>query len=184
MTFEFTKTHIPGVIFLEPKIFVDNRGAFSEVFNLTDFKVKGIDEPFVQANLSRSWKNVLRGLHYQNPPAGQGKLIGCIQGEVYDVALDIRKGSPTYGRWVGVNLSEERRNMMYIPRGFAHGFCVLSQEARVIYYCTNFYAREHERSILWNDPKLEIPWPVNDPILSEKDIKAPTLEEADNLFIY
>ena len=184
MPFEITETHIPGVLVIEPRLFVDFRGSFNEVFKSTDLKIKGIDRTFVQANLSKSWKNVLRGLHYQDPPMAQGKLISCMQGEVYDVAVDIRRGSPTYGRWVGLNLSEERRNMMYIPEGFAHGFYVLSEVAQVMYFCTGEYSPVHERSILWSDPKIGIPWPGKDPVLSDKDKNAPVLEKADNLFIY
>lgn len=136
MPFRFQRLEIPEVILVEPVLFCDERGFFMETYKFSDFSAFGIKERFVQDNHSRSIKGVLRGLHYQNPPRAQGKLVRVIRGEVFDVAVDIRKGSPTYGRWVGVVLSEENKLMLYVPPGFAHGFCVLSEVTEVVYKCT------------------------------------------------
>jgi dTDP-4-dehydrorhamnose 3,5-epimerase len=165
------KTSIPDVLLLEPKVFGDERGFFFESFNQREFeKATGLKRQFVQDNHSRSVKNVLRGLHYQLPPATQGKLVRCVVGEIFDVAVDIRKNSPTFGKWTGVNLSAENKRQIWIPEGFAHGFVVLSETAEVLYKATGFYAPECERSIRWDDPDIGISWPFSEqPIISPKD---------------
>jgi len=184
MPFNFKKLQIPEVILVEPKVFEDERGFFMETYKMPDFVASGIKENFVQDNHSRSTKGVLRGLHYQTPPFAQGKLIWVVRGEIFDVAVDIRKGSPTYGKWVGVLLSEENKDMLYVPEGFAHGFCILSEIAEVSYKNTNVYSPQFEAGIIWNDKDLNIKWPVKEPILSEKDRKWPTLREVDINFYY
>ncbi len=184
MPFKFKRLEIPEVVLIEPIIFEDERGFFMETYKYSDFVKFGIKEIFVQDNHSKSKYGVLRGLHYQKNPNAQGKLVRCIKGEIFDVAVDIRKGSPTYGKWVGVILSEENKRMLYIPKGFAHGFCVLSDEAEVVYKCTAEYSPDDDRGIIWNDKDIGINWPVKNPILSEKDKKHPPLREADNNFIY
>lgn len=164
---------IPDVLLLEPKVFGDERGFFFESYNRRSFRdATGLDFDFVQDNHSRSVKNVLRGLHYQAPPRAQGKLVRAVQGEVFDVAVDIRKGSPTFGRWVGELLSAENKRQLWIPAGLAHGFVVLSETAEFLYKTTDYYAPECERCILWNDPDLSIDWPLQGaPVLSAKDVK-------------
>lgn len=184
MPFAFKRLKIPAVVLIEPKVFEDGRGFFMETYKMPDFVTAGIKENFVQENHSCSSKGVLRGLHYQNPPFAQGKLVRVIRGEVFDVAVDIRKGSPTWGKWVGVILSEENKNILYVPAGLAHGFCVLSKTAEVIYKTTNVYSAESEAGIIWNDADLNIEWPVKQPILSEKDEKLPSLKNADIRFYY
>lgn len=184
MPFKFQRLEIPDVILIEPQVFGDERGFFMETYKHSEFSAFGITEHFLQDNHSRSKKGVLRGLHYQNPPKAQGKLVRVVLGEIFDVAVDIRKGSPTYGRWVGVILSAENKRMLYIPPGFAHGFCVLSDVAEVIYKVTEEYAPELEAGIIWNDPEIGIQWPIPTPILSTKDSRWPTLKEADNRFVY
>ena len=184
MQFKFRRLEIPEVILIEPVVFEDERGFFMETYKYSDFSNFGIKERFVQDNHSKSKKGVLRGLHYQKNPKAQGKLVRCIRGKIFDVAVDIRKGSPTFGKWVGVILSEENKRMLYIPKGFAHGFCVLSDEAEVVYKCTEEYSPENDRGIIWNDKDIGIKWPIKDPILSEKDKKHPTLKNADINFIY
>lgn len=184
MPFTFRRLGLPEVILVEPKVFRDERGFFLEAYKYSEFSAFGIKAPFVQDNHSRSCKGVLRGLHYQNPPKAQGKLVRVIVGEIFDVAVDIRKGSPTYGRWVGVRLSAEGKEMVYIPPGFAHGFCVLSDIAEVIYKVTEEYAPECEAGIIWNDPQIGIRWPVEDPVLSPRDARWPPLREAENGFVY
>jgi dTDP-4-dehydrorhamnose 3,5-epimerase len=169
--FKFIKTFINGVYIIEPTVFGDERGYFMETYHENEFKQAGIDVTFVQDNQSKSKKGVLRGLHFQktNP---QGKLVRVIKGEVFDVAVDLRKDSSTYGKWEGVKLSEENKKQFYVPEGFAHGFLVLSDEAEFMYKCTNFYDAEDEGGILWNDPNIGIKWPIKDInqiILSEKD---------------
>ncbi|NPV26678.1 MAG: dTDP-4-dehydrorhamnose 3,5-epimerase [Firmicutes bacterium] len=170
------KTNLPGVVIIEPQVFTDHRGFFLETWNQKRYAEAGLPETFVQDNLSFSIKGVLRGLHFQYPH-GQGKLVYVLQGEVYDVAVDIRVGSPTFGQWVGVNLSAQNNRQLYIPEGFAHGFCVLSDWAMFAYKCTDFYNPSTEGGVLWNDPEIGIEWPVNEPILSEKDRQYPRLEE-------
>ena len=175
MPFEFKKLEIPDVVLIHPRVFSDARGYFLETYKHSDFSKAGIKEYFVQDNHSKSDKGVLRGLHYQKEPNAQGKLVYCIKGEIFDVAVDIRKGSPTCGKWVGAVLSEANKHMLYIPVGFAHGFCVISDVAEVIYKCTNEYSPEDDRGIIWNDPEINIQWPISDPIVSEKDRKLPAL---------
>ena len=182
MPFNFKRLEIPEVILVEPRVFEDERGFFMETYKMLDFVASGIKGNFVQENHSRSTKGVLRGLHYQNPPFGQGKLVRVVRGEIFDVAVDIRKGSPTYGKWLSVILSEENKNMLYVPEGFAHGFCVLSGIAEVIYKTTDVYSAPSEAGIIWNDEDLNIEWPVKKPDLSERDKKWPTLKEADIKF--
>ncbi|RLA85081.1 MAG: dTDP-4-dehydrorhamnose 3,5-epimerase [Deltaproteobacteria bacterium] len=184
MPFRFRRLEIPEVVLIEPVVFSDERGFFMEVYKYSEFSAFGITERFLQDNHSRSVKGVLRGLHYQNPPRAQGKLVRVLQGEIFDVAVDIRRGSPTYGKWVGVRLSSENRFMLYIPPGFAHGFCVLSDYAEVHYKVTDEYSPEHEAGIIWNDPEIGIDWPVESPILSERDSRWPRLSEAENRFVY
>jgi dTDP-4-dehydrorhamnose 3,5-epimerase len=184
MPFAFKRLEIPGVVLIEPKVFEDERGFFMETYRVPDFVAAGIKGNFVQENHSRSSKGVLRGLHYQNPPFAQGKLVRVVRGEIFDVTVDIRKGSPTWGKWVGVILSEENKNLLYFPVGFAHGFCVLSEVAEVIYKVTNVYSAESEAGITWNDEDLNIRWPVKEPILSEKDEKWPALKNVDIKFYY
>ena len=184
MPFTFKSLEIPEVVLIEPEVFEDERGFFMETYKMPDFVAAGVKVNFVQDNHSRSAKGILRGLHYQNPPFAQGKLVRAVRGEIFDVAVDIRKGSPTWGRWVGVILSKENRNILYVPTGFAHGFCVLSEVAEVIYKTTNIYSAEAEAGIVWNDEDLNIEWPVKQPILSDKDEKWPSLENADIKFYY
>jgi dTDP-4-dehydrorhamnose 3,5-epimerase len=184
MPFVFKNLEIPGLVLIEPKVFEDQRGFFMETYKMPDFAAAGIRGNFVQENHSRSGKGVLRGLHYQNPPFAQAKLVRVVRGEVFDVAVDIRKGSPTWAKWVGVILSEEDKDFLYIPAGFAHGFCVLSEIAEVIYKTTNVYSPESEAAIIWNDGDLKIEWPVKEPILSERDKQWPALKNADIKFHY
>jgi dTDP-4-dehydrorhamnose 3,5-epimerase len=184
MPFLFETLAIPGVILIKPRVFDDPRGYFLETYKRSDFAAAGIPDDFVQVNHSHSVARVLRGLHYQKHPAAQGKLVTAVRGTVFDVAVDIRRGSPTYGSWLGEVLSAENHHMLYIPPGFAHGFCVLSDRADVIYRVTAEYAPGLDRGVLWNDPDLAIDWPVDDPILSEKDADQPRLRDADNNFTY
>ena len=171
---QVTRLRIPDVLLIEPRVFGDERGFFYESFNQAAFnKATGLNPDFVQDNHSKSAKNVLRGLHYQLPPKAQGKLVRVVAGEVFDVAVDIRKDSPTFGHWVGENLSESNKRQLWIPPGFAHGFLVLSESAEFLYKTTDYYAPECERSILWNDPALDIRWPLTElPQLSGKDAAA------------
>lgn len=155
-----------------------------EVYKRSDFAAAGIPEHFVQDNHSRSAKGVLRGLHYQKEPQAQGKLVRCLFGAVFDVAVDIRKGSPSYGKWFGAELTGENRKMLYVPPGFAHGFLTLSDTADVLYKCTAEYAPRHDRGIIWNDPDIGIRWSITAPVLSGKDIEHPRLRDADNDFVY
>jgi dTDP-4-dehydrorhamnose 3,5-epimerase len=178
---EFTPTQIPDVILICPRLFSDARGFFLETYREDLFTLSGIDQPFVQDNHSASTKGVLRGLHYQIRQP-QGKLVRVVVGEVFDVAVDIRRHSATFGRWVGVLLSAEKKNLLWVPPGFAHGFYVTSEKAEILYKATDYYAPQWERSLLWNDPALGIDWPIlNDeiPILSEKDGKGALLSEAE-----
>ncbi len=170
------ETALPGVLILEPRVFADARGYFLETWNQQRYASLGLPERFVQDNLSSSSRGVLRGLHYQHPN-GQGKLVTVLRGEVYDVAVDIRVGSPDFGRWVGVTLSGENHRSLYIPPGFAHGFVVLSDEALFSYKCTEYYAPSCEASLIWDDPDLAIAWPESSPILSPKDLAAPRLRD-------
>lgn len=171
-----TRLRIPEVVLFEPQVFADERGVFFESFNQMFFEeATGLKLLFVQDNQSRSRKGVLRGLHYQLPPRAQGKLVRVVQGEIFDAAVDIRRGSPTFGQWVAEILSAENRKQMWIPPGFAHGFVTLSETADCLYKTTDFHSPEHERCIAWNDPEIGIVWPVATPILSTKDAQAASL---------
>lgn len=173
-------TAIPEVLIIEPKVFGDERGFFFESYNQRKWReLTGLDTAFVQDNHSRSVRGVLRGLHYQIKHA-QGKLVRVVAGEVYDVAVDLRRSSPTFGRWVGACLSAENKRQFWVPEGFAHGFLVLSETAEFLYKATDYYAPEYERSIIWNDPDLAVDWPLEEPpTLSQKDTAAPALRDAD-----
>jgi len=184
MPFKFQKSEIPEVIIVEPQTFPDERGFFMESFKESIFIDNGINAKFVQDNYSHSIKGVLRGLHYQKNPKAQAKLVMVTRGEIFDVAIDIRNGSPTYGKWVSEILSEQNHRLLYVPEGFAHGFCVTSDEADVLYKVNTEYSHEHERGILWNDPSLDIKWPMDKPIITQKDLQLPTLKNADNNFVY
>ncbi|MGF1454269.1 MAG: dTDP-4-dehydrorhamnose 3,5-epimerase [Alphaproteobacteria bacterium] len=176
-----TETALPDVVLLEPRVFGDDRGFFFEAWNAQTFRDIDLDRTFVQENHSRSAKGVLRGLHYQVQQP-QGKLVRVVSGRLYDVAVDIRKSSPTFGQWVGYELSAENKRMLWIPEGFAHGFLALEDGTELLYKCTDHYAPDHERSILWNDRDLRIDWPLGDieaPILSRKDEAGQTLSDAD-----
>ena len=184
--FNFIKTKIKDLYIIEPKVFGDDRGYFMESYNRRDFIEAGLDMVFVQDNESKSKKGVLRGMHFQTKFT-QGKLVRVTQGEVYDVAVDLRKGSLTYGQWEGVILSEENKRQFYVPEGFAHGFLVLSDEAVFNYKCTDLYAPEYDGGLLWNDPEVGIEWPldgIDEIILSEKDKQQKTLKELDLPFKY
>lgn len=170
---------IPDVLIIEPKVFGDARGFFFESWNRRSFAGLGLDVEFVQDNHSRSERNVLRGLHYQIEHA-QGKLVRAIAGEVFDVAVDLRRGSKTFGKWVGFTLSAENKRMAWIPPGFAHGFCVVSEAAEFLYKTTDYWSPEHERTVIWNDPDLAIPWPLSGPpLLASKDAVGKRLAEAE-----
>ena len=182
--FQFTKTGIEGLVVVEPKVFGDNRGYFMETYNYNDFKAAGLDMVFVQENQSKSKKGVLRGLHFQkkNP---QGKLVRVVSGEVYDVAVDLRRGSDTYGKWYGVLLSAENKKQFYVPEGFAHGFVVMSETAEFVYKCTRFYDPSDEGGLMWNDPEIGIDWPVPENaelLLSEKDQHHQPLKDFESPF--
>lgn len=171
------ETNLPEVLIIEPKVFGDHRGFFVETYQNQRYKEMGIDIDFVQDNLSYSKKGTLRGLHLQNPHP-QGKLVQVLQGEVFDVAVDVRVGSPTFGQWYGVTLSSENKKQFWVPAGFAHGFCVTSDTALFTYKCTDYYAPRNELSILWNDPDVGIDWPLDcEPTLSDKDQKAKRLQD-------
>lgn len=172
----FIETDLPGIFLIEPDSFPDNRGFFMETYHKARYSKGGIEDTFVQDNYSHSRRGTLRGLHYQLEHA-QAKLIYVIRGGIFDVALDIRKNSPTFGQWMGKYLSAENRRQIFIPRGFAHGFCVLSDEADVIYKCTDFYTPEDEYGIFWADPDIKIAWPMKDVFLSEKDGRNPVLSD-------
>jgi dTDP-4-dehydrorhamnose 3,5-epimerase len=177
MPFVFHVMDLPGVVVIEPKIFADDRGFFMETYKRSEFATAGIAVDFVQENHSRSVQGTLRGLHGQRPPKAQAKLVRAIEGEVFDVAVDIRRDSPTFGRWVSVTLSAENRRSIFIPAGYAHGFCVVSTEAQVIYKTTDEYAPELEYGVRWNDPVLAIPWPITAPRLSPRDGRWPPLSD-------
>ena len=178
MPFEFEKQSIEEVILVKPKVFGDNRGFFLESYKKSDFIANGIDVEFNQDNHSRSTAKVLRGLHYQEAPYGQAKLVRCSKGRIYDVAVDIRKGSNTYGQYVKVELSEENKHMLFIPEGFAHGFVVLSEEAELLYKASGEYNQAADRGVYWADEDINIDWEIDfEPILSEKDKVQPRLKE-------
>ncbi len=175
---EVEETKLPGVLLLKPKVFKDDRGAFLEIWHDERYTALGVPGPFVQDNVSRSVKGVLRGLHFQHPN-DQGKLVQVLQGEVFDVAVDVRLGSPTFGYWAGAILSADNAHQLWIPEGFAHGFCTTSKEAVFAYKCTEYYHRASEHAVLWNDPDLGIEWPVKKPELSDKDRAAPRLKDIE-----
>jgi dTDP-4-dehydrorhamnose 3,5-epimerase len=182
MSFTFQPLAIRDVVLVRPERHLDDRGFFKEVYRQSDFAAAGITARFVQDNLTRSVRGALRGLHYQLPPSAQGKLIGVVRGRIFDVAVDLRSGGPTYGRWVARILDSDDSEMMWIPPGFAHGYCTLSATADVFYKVTEAYAPERARGIRWDDPALGIQWPVDDPILSDADRRQPSLARAENPF--
>lgn len=177
---EFRPTDLPGVLLVVPEVFEDSRGFFFESFHAGKYAEGGIDVSFVQDNHSKSLKGTLRGLHaqYRKP---QGKLVRVLQGEIFDVAVDARKGSPFFGKWVGVSLSSENRHQIYVPPGFVHGFCVISDTAEVEYKCTDLYDPGYEMTVMWNDPEIGVEWPVEDPILSAKDLEGKSLADLSDL---
>jgi dTDP-4-dehydrorhamnose 3,5-epimerase len=184
VSFTFTSLAIPQVILIEAKVSTDERGFFVETYKRSEFVKDGIACTFVQDNRSHSLYRTLRGLHYQKNPAAQGKLVSVIRGEIFDVAVDIRKGSPTYGQSVSAVLSERSCRLLYIPEGFAHGFQVLSEDADVVYKVTIEYSPDDERGILWSDSSLKINWPIADPLISARDARLPRLKDAENNFEY
>lgn len=184
MPFKFRRCAIPDVKVIEPPYFGDERGFFSETYKYSEFGFNGIDLAFIQDNQSGSRQGVLRGLHYQINPAAQGKLVRVLKGAIYDVAVDIRRDSPYCGRWVAETLSRDNRLMLWIPPGFAHGFVTLEDDTEVLYKTTDEYAPEYERGIIWNDPAIGISWPLDNPIVSEKDRSLPLFMDAENNFVY
>lgn len=182
MPFTFKKLSIPDVILVEAKSFPDERGFFLESFKESSFIENGINTKFVQDNFSHSSKGVLRGLHYQKNPKAQAKLVIVLRGEIFDVAVDIRKNSPTYGKWISETLSAQNHKLLYIPEGFAHGYCVLSNEADIFYKVNQEYSPELDRGFIWNDPEVDIKWLIEQPLVSEKDLKLPSFKNADNNF--
>jgi len=180
---KLTKTKLPGVVVIEPQVFTDSRGFFMESYNYKKLRECGIDISFLQDNHSLSVEaGVLRGLHYQLHPKAQTKLVRVTRGAVYDVVVDLRKQSPTYGQWFGIILSEANKKQLLVPKGLAHGFCTLVANTEVQYKVDEYYSPAHERGIIWNDPSLGIDWPVSDPVLSEKDRRHPVFAEAENNF--
>jgi dTDP-4-dehydrorhamnose 3,5-epimerase len=175
MPFKFQPLAIPGVILIEPKVFGDARGFFVETYKRSEFAAAGIEEVFVQENHSSSERHVLRGLHFQRAPNAQSKLVRVVSGTVFDVAVDIRSDSPTRGRWVGTRLSADDRRQLYIPSWCAHGFCVLSEHAEVVYLTSTEYSPAHESGVMWNDPAIGVEWPIDNPILSPRDHNWPPL---------
>lgn len=185
MPFEFEKQSIEDVILVKPKVFGDNRGFFMETYKKSEFVANGIDVEFTQDNHSKSTKGVLRGLHYQAKPYGQAKLVRCVKGRIYDVAVDIRKNSKTFGQYVKVELSEENRNMVFIPEGFAHGFVALTDDVEILYKTSGEYAPQADSGILWNDKEINIDWGIDfEPILSDKDKYQSELSEINKEELY
>lgn len=183
MPFTFTPLSLPGLLLVEPRVLQDSRGWFLEMYKKSEFHKGGITDEFVQDNYARSvGKGTVRGLHYQKEPAAQGKLIRATAGEILDVVVDIRRGSPTFGHHIMVTLSEENKRMLWVPPGFAHGYCAMSEVSEVVYKVTHEYSPSHDRGIRWNDPALNIRWPIENPTLSQKDANAPLLADADNNF--
>jgi len=176
MKFVFTKTKIPGLVIVEPEVGSDERGSYSESYKASEFLKAGIKDVFVQENRSISRRGVLRGLHYQRAPRAQAKLVRCMRGRVFDAVVDLRPRSKTYGKSFAIELSGENGLMLYIPAGFAHGFCAITDGVEVLYKCSGEYAPGHEGGVIWNDPKLKIKWPVKNPIISEKDLVWPQLD--------
>jgi dTDP-4-dehydrorhamnose 3,5-epimerase len=183
---KIVETKLKGVLVIEPVVFGDHRGWFTETYSNSSFKNSGIDLDFVQDNHSFSAsKGTLRGLHYQLEPKAQTKLVRCTKGIIFDVAVDIREGSPTFGQWIGLELSAENKKQLLVPKGFAHGFMTLTEDVEVQYKVDEVYSPEHDRGIIWNDPMINIEWPIYiKPILSDKDEGAPKLEEAENNFVW
>ena len=181
MPFKFTNFEISGLVMVEPRLFPDDRGFFLESYKESEFIQGGIPDRFVQDNHSLSKKNVLRGLHFQRQPRAQGKLVRVIRGNVWDVMVDLRKDSPTYKRWVGIELSDQNNRMIFIPPGFAHGFIALSEDAHLLYKCTEEYDPLLDAGIRWNDPDIGVRWPVTEPIVSDKDKLLPFLRELENI---
>ncbi len=184
MPFRCVETEIPEVKIIEPQAITDQRGFFVETYKRSAFATFGIAETFVQVNRSKSARGILRGLHYQKHPKAQGKLVQAIAGEIIDVAVDIRRGAPTYGKAVVTRLSSDNMRLLYVPVGFAHGFCVISEIAEITYMTTAEYAPECEAGIRWNDPDLAIDWTIRSPQLSKRDLCWPGLKDADNNFVY
>ena len=185
MPFRFTRLDIPDVVLVEPRVFGDERGWFMETYKRSDFEAAGIVGDFRQDNHARSTqRHVLRGLHYQLRAAAQGKLVRCTEGAILDVAVDIRRGSPTYARWVAAELSAENRRILWVPEGFAHAYCTLSHTSEVVYRTTGEYAPAADRAIRWDDPTIGVAWPTNAPLLSPKDAAAPFLAHAENDFTW
>lgn len=179
MTFIFKKQEIPEVILIEASAFPDDRGFFSEVFKASEFEKNGLPTTFLQDNFSSSKKGVIRGLHYQLSPKAQGKLVRVLKGKIIDVAVDVRRDSPTFLKSIAVELSDENNNMLFIPAGFAHGFVALSDEVKFLYKCTDEYSKEHERGIRYDDPEINIDWGISNPIVSEKDLDLPLAKDAE-----
>jgi dTDP-4-dehydrorhamnose 3,5-epimerase len=182
--FEFQQLPLAGLVLVTPKVFGDDRGGFAELYKRSDFEANGVAEAFVQDNWSRSRGGVLRGLHFQNYPKAQGKLVSAVRGEILDVAVDLREDSPTYKQWYSVRLSEQNHLMLYVPAGFGHGFCVLSDSADVAYKVTAEYDPSLELGFAWNDPEIGVDWPLHEPTLSERDQKLPPWREVKSAFIY
>ena len=182
MAFRFEPQAIADVVLVRPTRHADHRGYFEETYRRSAFADAGIAAEFVQDNFARSSRNVLRGLHFQLPPAAQGKLVSVASGRIFDVAVDLRAASPTFGRWVGCTLDAEQRTLLWVPEGFAHGYVVLSETADVVYKVTAEYAAQLDRGVRWNDPAIGIEWPVRDPIVSEKDRAQPMLDAAERAF--
>ncbi len=179
MPFSFAPLEIPDVILVEPKVFPDDRGFFFESFKASDFEKSGLPTHFIQDNFSFSKKDVIRGLHYQKNPKAQGKLVSVLKGSVWDVAVDIRRKSPTFLKWVAVELNDQNHAMLYIPPGFAHGFISLTADVHLLYKCTNEYDPQTDAGVRWNDPDIAIPWPAANPIVSTKDAVLPFLQQAE-----
>jgi dTDP-4-dehydrorhamnose 3,5-epimerase len=176
LTIKYTKTDLPGVLLIEPRVFNDSRGFFMETFHQKKYAEAGIDHAFIQDNYSHSTRGTLRGLHYQLEHP-QAKLVYVIKGEIYDVAVDIRRGSPGFGKWTGQYLSDKNRRQIFVPEGFAHGFCVISETADVLYKTTDLYKPDDEYGVLWSDPTIRIDWPIKVPIVSDKDKQFPGLQD-------
>jgi len=176
------ETELAGLLIIDPMVFGDERGYFFESFNKRIFESAGLETNFVQDNESKSSKGVLRGLHFQEPPHEQGKLVRVVSGAVMDISVDIRKGSSTYGKWEGIELSAQNKRMLWIPPGFAHGFVTLEEDTIFVYKCTRLYHKESENAIIWNDPDLGIDWGIDDPVVSEKDQHAPAFKDLKSPF--
>jgi len=182
MPMKITETRLPGLLIIDPNVFDDKRGYFFESYNAEVFRQAGLEMEFLQDNESCSGKGILRGLHFQEPPYEQGKLVRVARGGVMDVSVDIRKGSPTFGKWEAFELTEQNKRMVYIPPGFAHGFVTLEENTIFIYKCTNIYHKESENSIRWDDPDLNIDWGISEPVISDKDRTAPLFREMESPF--